>query len=302
MGRMLVVCFFILGASWVGCSRGKCDDRDMFGQKVDRSPEKEAECNNTDQASNQNDGGASDTGAGGGNTGGGNGGGTTGGGPLPDTVAPSVTLFARDVSQAWQTSALPIVFKVSFSEVIDPVTFSSADITNVGTATAVVWRVTNSGDSKNFIISTTNSGFGTLQPRIVMGSFTDVAGNVNAVSADSSNSVNFVLGPLTMTINQAPYQIDPDEIAPIDFVVVFSRPINPATFTSADVVNVGTSTGISWQVAKQDDLTWYIAANSVSVPGTVIPVVSAGMIADSLGNLNEASTGQDGSVTYQPNP
>jgi hypothetical protein len=299
MRKLLAVGFVILGAWWVGCSRDECDDRDVFGQKVDRSPEKESECKASQQASNPGEGGSSgggNTGTGGGNSGGG------GGESQPDTQAPTISTFARDSSQAPNTSSLPIVFKVTFSEVINPVTFSSADITNIGTATSVIWSVTNSGDSRTFSISVTSAGFGTLQPRISAGSFTDAAGNLNAVTLDSSESVNFVMGPLTMTINQGPYQIDPDELAPIDFVVVFSRPINPATFTTADVTNMGTATGISWQVAQQDSLTWYIAANSVSVAGTVIPVVPAGSIADTLGNVNEASTGQDGSVTYQPNP
>lgn len=308
MRELIAIGLLIAGAWWVGCSRDECDDRDIFGQKVERSDDAQSKCDAGNQSSNpaDNSGGSSGGGAGGGggSNGGGSGGGTTGGGGAsgPDTIAPTVVGFARDSTQQPQTSDLPIVFRVQFSEVINPVTFTAADIINLGTAASVTYRITDSGDSKSFNISIMNATFGTLRPRIVIGGLSDVAGNLNATHFDSSDSVDFVSGPLRITINQGPYQIDPDELAPIDFVLVSSRPINQVTFTTSDVTTSGTSTGISWQVARQDDLTWYISATSVGSAGTVIPFISAGLIQDVNGIPNEASTGQDGMVTYQPNP
>lgn len=306
MRELIAIGLLIAGAWWVGCSRDECDDRDVFGQKVERSDDAQSKCDAANQSSNpvDNSGGSSSGGtggSGGGNTGGGSGGGTTGGGGEsgPDAIAPTVVGFARDSTQQPQTSDLPIVFRVQFSEVINPVTFTAIDIINLGTATGVTYKITDSGDSKSFNISIMNASFGTLRPRIVVGSLSDLAGNLNTTNFDSSDSVDFVSGPLRITINQAESQPDPANLPPIYFRVDFSRPISPVTFSSADIVNQGTATGFSTlQFVKQDDLTWYISTGGSA--GTFIPFIAAGSIQDTNGIQNLDSTSIDGKVTYEP--
>jgi len=109
-----------------------------------------------------------------------------------DTIAPTVTIN-QSGTQADPTSALPINFTVQFSEPINTATFTTSDITQSGTATSVVWGLTNSGDNRTFTLSVTSSGYGTIVPSIAANRVTDLSGNNNTASTSSDNSVEFLL-------------------------------------------------------------------------------------------------------------
>jgi hypothetical protein len=108
-----------------------------------------------------------------------------------DATPPTVTI-TQAAGQLDPTSALPIRFTVQFSEVINAATFTSADITQNGTATSIVWNISNSGDNKTFTLSATSSGFGTLVPTIAINKVLDLSGNNNAASSSVDGSVEFV--------------------------------------------------------------------------------------------------------------
>lgn len=109
-----------------------------------------------------------------------------------DTTSPTVTIN-QSGTQLDPTSALPINFTVQFSEPINTATFTTSDITQSGTATSVVWSITNSGDNKTFTLAATSSGYGTLVPSIAANRVTDLSGNNNTASTTlSDNSVEFV--------------------------------------------------------------------------------------------------------------
>lgn len=107
-----------------------------------------------------------------------------------DTIAPTVTINQTG-TQVDPTSALPINFTVQFSEPINTATFTTSDITQNGTASSVVWSITNSGDNMIFTLSATSAGYGTIIPSIAANRVTDLSGNNNAVSTASDNSVTF---------------------------------------------------------------------------------------------------------------
>ncbi len=119
-----------------------------------------------------------------------------------DTTAPTVTVN-QAAGQVDPTSALPINFTVKFSEPINTATFATADITQSGTATGVVWSIANSGDNITFTLSVTSSGYGTIIPSIAANRVLDLSGNNNAASASTDNSVTFTeVSARTVIINE----------------------------------------------------------------------------------------------------
>jgi hypothetical protein len=96
-------------------------------------------------------------------------------------------------SQAEATGSLPVSFRAVFSEVIDPTTFTAADVTNAGSATGVTWTVTNLGDDKTFDVKATalSGTEGSLSPSVPAGTVSDVAGNINNVSTSTTNRVAY---------------------------------------------------------------------------------------------------------------
>lgn len=118
------------------------------------------------------------------------------------TGNPTVTIN-QAAGQADPTSALPINFTVKFSEPINTATFTTADITQTGTAQGVVWSITNSGDNMTFTLSATASGYGTLVPSIAANRVIDLTGNNNIASASTDNSVTFAaLNVRSVIINE----------------------------------------------------------------------------------------------------
>ena len=70
-------------------------------------------------------------------------------------IQPLLSLLSKSLPKADPTNALPIEFDVVFEEAIDPTTFTSADITQNGTATVDSWNIVNSGDNINFTLQAT---------------------------------------------------------------------------------------------------------------------------------------------------
>ena len=119
---------------------------------------------------------------------------------VPDTTAPTVTINQAS-GQTDPTSTSPINFTVVFSE---PVTgFATGDVTLSGTAgatTAVVTQIApNDGTTYNVAVSgmTTN---GTVVATIGAGVAQDAAGNPNAASTSTDNTVTYNAPAATASI------------------------------------------------------------------------------------------------------
>ncbi len=110
-----------------------------------------------------------------------------------DTTPPTVTIN-KALTQASPTSVLPINFSVAFFEPINTGTFTVDDINQTGTATGITWSITDSGDHTNFTLSATAvNTAGTLIPSLGAGKVTDLAGNNNAASTSTDNTVTFTV-------------------------------------------------------------------------------------------------------------
>ncbi len=129
----------------------------------------------------------------------------------------------------------------------------------------------------------------------------DNAGNTtsNVTATTDATAVTFDRTPPGVTINQAGGQADPTGSLPINFTVVFSEPIVPATFAAADINQTGTATGVTWALTNSgDDTTWTLTATGATGHGTVIPSIDADTVTDVAGNGNTANTSTDNSVFY----
>lgn len=232
---------------------------------------------------------------------------------IVDNNAPTVISINQASTQADPTSIQPVLFTIEFSEPIDISTFVSSDITQHSTATAtgVSWYISSTSDPKIYKLSSTASGSGTLKPSIpaVPGDgFTDLAGNENVSFVDGdcsapepNNCVQLnITGTPTVTINQANGQADPANTLPVNFIVKFSELINTATFTTADITQTGTATGVTWSITNSgDNMTFTLSAVATAGYGTIIPVMAANRVTDLSGNNNDPSSSTDNSVLYR---
>jgi len=218
-----------------------------------------------------------------------------------DNILPSVTID-QAASQSDPASTVPVNFTVVFSETISTSSFVVGDVTQNGTANFITWSITNSGDNKTFTLSATGVGQnGTIIPFISAGNVNDVAGNTNTASTGTDGSVLFNdTVPPTVTINQASGQADPTTTLPIKFTIVFSEPILTSIFTTSDITQNGTASGITWSITNSgDNKTFTLSATAVTNRGTLIPSIAANRVTDLVGNNNLASTSTDNSVNYK---
>ena len=124
--------------------------------------------------------------------------------------------------------------------------------------------------------------------------------SASTAAASGAAYVFYRRGEPSVYIYQALEQADPTLSQPILFTVEFSKAIQPATFTTADITQTGTATGVTWSISNPsgDNKTFTLQATAGS-NGTYVPTMSAGVVSDNDGFTNLASsTAFDNSVTY----
>ncbi|HPV39729.1 MAG TPA: DUF1566 domain-containing protein [Spirochaetota bacterium] len=205
-----------------------------------------------------------------------------------DGTPPVVTYFANTGTDPTNSSLIPVDITAT-----DDVGVTGYIITE----TAVTPDLADPGWSgvqpASYAIST---GYGTYELYVWA---RDLAGNVSLVNASSHFSITYAdLSSPTVTVDQAGGQPDLTNTLPIEFTVVFSKAIDPATFDAGDISQTGTAGAVTWSLATSDNITWTLQAQTVAGNGTVIPSLPASTVQDSFGNGNTASTSTDNIVTY----
>jgi arylsulfatase A-like enzyme len=114
-----------------------------------------------------------------------------------------------------------------------------------------------------------------------------VAVPINPAAADTT--------PPTVTIDQAAGQEDPTTNLPINFTVIFSKPV---TNFAANGVTLGGTAGATTAVVTGSGTNYNVAVGGLSQSGTVIASIAAGVANDTAGNPNTASTSTDNTVTF----
>ena len=102
--------------------------------------------------------------------------------------------------------------------------------------------MTGSGTTYNVAVSNL-LGSGLLQAAVIQNAAQDTAGNSNAASTSSDNTVLFDNIQPSVTIEQAAVQTDPTSTLPITFTVVFSEPV--FGFANSDVSLTGSTANVS---------------------------------------------------------
>jgi len=99
----------------------------------------------------------------------------------------------------------------------------------------------------------------------------------------------------TVTINQASGQADPTNNSPISFTVIFNDTVSD--FASGDVTLSGTA-GATTDVVSGSGMTYNVTVSGMTVNGTVMAGLAAGVAHDAAGNASNASSSTDKKVTY----
>lgn len=217
---------------------------------------------------------------------------------MADNTPPTVTI-RKAATQETPTGILPIRFEIEFSEPIDVTTFNTSDITETGTADGINWALADSGDHQNFILSATVYGkYGTVKPYIAANRVLDLFGNNNVESISVDGVVTYTQ-PLTVIVNQETGQVDPAIKFPINFTVIFSEKIDPATFKEEDITQNGTAPVVTWKIINSgDDRIFTLSARSSTGYGSLVPSIGASKVRNLYNLGNSPSTSTDNSVIY----
>ncbi len=224
---------------------------------------------------------------------------------IADETPPSVTIEQAS-AQPDPTNLSPINFTVVFSE---PVTgFDASDMdfsasTVGGTLTAVITEIAAADHTTYNIAVSGMTSNGDVIVGVLAGGAADSTGNVNFISTSTDHQVAFStdVTPPSVTIDQAASQLDPTNLSPINFTVVFSEPVTGFDASdmdfSASTVG-GTLTAAIMEIAPADYTTYNVAVSGMTSNGDVIAGVLAGGAEDSTGNVNFISTSADHQVAF----
>jgi len=102
--------------------------------------------------------------------------------------------------------------------------------------------------------------------------------------------------PPSVTIDQAAAQTDPTNLSPINFTVVFSEPV--INFVTGDVALSGTAGATTATVTQITGATYNVAVSGMTLDGSVIVNINAGVATDATGNPNTSSTSADNQVIF----
>jgi VCBS repeat-containing protein len=99
-----------------------------------------------------------------------------------------------------------------------------------------------------------------------------------------------------VTIDQAPSQVDPTNVSPITFAVLFSEPV--IGFTNGDVSIGGSSGGVKSAAISGSGASYDVDVTGMTTSGTVVAGIPAASVVDPAGNPSSASTSTDNTVMW----
>src|SRR5262245_14868048 len=234
---------------------------------------------------------------------------TYGGGPfdmfvtgqsIAATGGPAVTID-QAAGQADPASGSSISFDVVFAA---PVTgFTGSDIDFTGSTVGGTLSASVNGSGSTYTVTVTGmTGQGTVIASVPAGAATDAFGNPSLVSTSTDNQVTYDGIAPTVIINQAAGQEDPTNAGPITFDVSFSEPVTGFDPSDIDFTGSTVAGGLSAAIAPTGLSTYTVTVTGMVGSGAVVAPIPAGVVTDSAGNPNSASTGTDNVVTFDGVP
>lgn len=214
-----------------------------------------------------------------------------------DNVGPTVSVGLAP-GQVIPTSSSTFNFRVIFNESVT--TFDASDLSLSNSSadiSAATIHVTGSGTTYNVAVSNYTSNGQSVSIRVLAGAVTDASGNQSLQSQIVSVVADNV-GP-SVTVEQAPSQIDPTALQPINFRVTFSESVSG--FTAGDVSFAGSTAdaSVASVAIAGGGTTYNVAVSNVISSGVLRVSLPPGRVADSIGNANGASTSTDNGVSLQ---
>jgi len=215
-----------------------------------------------------------------------------------DNTAPTVTIEkATTPLQADPTNNPTIVFDVTFNEAVSG--FDASDVVTTGSTVTFSSKTVFQVDSSHYRVTfLANPGqTGDLVVAVPAGAAIDVPGNPSLAATSTDNSVHFDDVRPTVTVNQAVGQSDTAYGTSVKFDVVFNEPV--VGFNGTQLAFTGsTATGtFATSVVATGATSYTVTVSGFTAGGTVIANLPANSVADTAGNLNQASTFTDKTVT-----
>lgn len=137
----------------------------------------------------------------------------------------------------------------------------------------------------------TNGTIGNCPVTVVSLWFFKIFDNIkaNAQTSATASDCGIIYTPLQVTINQAATQSDPTPSSQVKFTAVFNQPVDPSTFTSADIVLTGTASGLFvtsiTQIAPNNNTTFEVLVSATG-NGTVIANIPQKTLTNSIQSAN----------------
>ncbi|MBI2332833.1 MAG: lamin tail domain-containing protein, partial [Chloroflexi bacterium] len=217
------------------------------------------------------------------------------------SVTPTLLSFTRQDPTSQYTNADELVFRVTFSEAVKDV--GIADFVSSGYGLVDVVKVEN-GRMYDVTVSdgsyegTVSISLSSLPPY----SISDVYGNQLTFTLPPATNQIYEVDKTapTVTIVQAVGQIENPTTLPINFTVTFDEEIDVNTFTTVDIRQNGTATGITWMITDSGDHKTFTLSAIASSNGTINPSIDADRVNDPAGNYN-SSSGNPGCASPEPN-
>lgn len=212
-----------------------------------------------------------------------------------DASIPSVTV-EQAAAQDDPTNVASVIFDVVFTE--DVLGLTTDDFTVGGTAAGFdTVEFDGSDGTYEVTVSGTTVTDGTVTLALDADKVVDASTNGNSASTSSDNSVTYDATAPTVTVEQGGAQVDPTNVASIDFDVTFSE--DAAGVTGDDFAVGGTAAGFTSVVVAGSDADYTVTVSGASpTDGTVTLALDADEVTDLAGNGNEAATSSDAEVTY----
>jgi len=155
-------------------------------------------------------------------------------------AGPSVTINLA-AGQASPTCTSPIKYTVEFTDPVER--FASGDVTISGTAGGTKTTIVTGGPKTYNVAVTGMTTSGTVIATIPAGVAVNPADEPNLASTSSDNTVTWLPGGPSVTINQEGGQTDPTEGSPIKFVVGFCHMVTDFALLANKIEVSGTAGG-----------------------------------------------------------
>jgi hypothetical protein len=201
-----------------------------------------------------------------------------------DITAPDILTLTSSAPDPTNT---PYTIDITFSEAIDPATFTGADIAfSVGTGSA---SDPTTSDYVHWSSTVTPSSQGTVTVTIDAATVKDLAGNDNTAAADSVSRTWDTVQPGVTSITSTGTSATTGRY-PIPCTVLFSEAVDPASFAESDITVGGTAAGGQVQAGSlttSDNTTWTFKLIYTGA-GTLTATIDAGKVSDAAGNTNTA--------------